>query len=77
MRFHFSKKKVQGVRRSRALSLHKCRSTEKISSLRTTEEKERIDLFGVFEEDVPKKSSSFLKKLKKAFTIEKIRAIIN
>jgi len=57
------------VRRSRALSLHKCCSIEKISSLRTTDEKERIDLFGVFEEDAPKKRSSFLKKLKKAFSV--------
>lgn len=68
MRFHFSKKKVQGVRHSRALSLHKCCSIEKIRSLKANDEKERIDLFGVFGEEAQKKRDSFLKKLKKVFS---------
>ena len=67
MKFYFEKKKVQRPRNTRALSLHKRCSIEKMTSLKTNPEKERIDLFGVFEQEEQKKREGILKKLKKAF----------
>ncbi len=62
MKFHFSRKRVQGARPTRDLSLRKRGSLEQIRSPQKYTDKERIDLFGAFEEAPKKIRKSFFKK---------------
>ena len=69
MKFHFSRKKLQKAQPARAISPRKRCSVEQIRTLKKSTEKERIDLFGTFEEPPKKKGKSFLKKAFLALTL--------